>query len=39
MEADLVVGPVLIWKAAGNQERDQVGIEEEMLAEDQEASA
>uniref|UniRef100_A0A8C6Y983 Zona pellucida sperm-binding protein 3 n=1 Tax=Naja naja TaxID=35670 RepID=A0A8C6Y983_NAJNA len=39
MEADLVVGPVLIQKAAGNRERDQIGVEEEMLAEGQEASA
>lgn len=39
MEADLMVGPVLIRKAAVNHERDQVEIEEEMLAEDQEASA
>ncbi|XP_039191995.1 zona pellucida sperm-binding protein 3-like [Crotalus tigris] len=38
MEADLMVGPVLIWKVAGNHERDQVGVEEEILAEDQEAS-
>ncbi|KAK9396463.1 hypothetical protein NXF25_019824 [Crotalus adamanteus] len=38
MEADLMVGPVLIRKAAENHERDQVGIEEEILAEDQEAS-
>ncbi|KAG8139308.1 hypothetical protein E2320_002082, partial [Naja naja] len=37
MEADLVVGPVLIQKAAGNRERDQIGVEEEMLAEGQEA--
>ncbi|KAL7976785.1 hypothetical protein Chor_008734 [Crotalus horridus] len=38
MEADLMVGPVLIRKAAGNHERDQVGIEEEILAEDKEAN-
>ncbi|KAM6450874.1 zona pellucida sperm-binding protein 3-like isoform 1-T1 [Liasis olivaceus] len=33
MEADLVVGPVLIQKAARNHQRDQVGTEEETLAE------
>ncbi|XP_032093700.1 zona pellucida sperm-binding protein 3-like [Thamnophis elegans] len=38
MEADLVVGPVLIQKAAGNHERDQVGVEEEMLAKGQKAN-
>lgn len=39
MEADFVVGPVSIQKAAGNHERDQVGLEEEMLAKGQQASA
>lgn len=38
MEADLVVGPVLIQKAARTHERNQVGVEE-MLPEGQQASA